>query len=136
MALLGALLLAFALAACSVCRGHFKVEKSSIKVISPLSLQSKRDGAIGNFGVPKYGGTLVGSVAYPDKGVSNGCEAFDGDKPFKFKSSQPTILLLDRGGSYSLSLSNSQMVPCSSFPCYCCLDLVMWDHSNLLVWKD
>ncbi|XP_030550062.2 vacuolar-sorting receptor 6 [Rhodamnia argentea] len=100
MALLRALLLLFALAACSVCRGHFIVEKSSIKVVSPPALRSKRDGAIGNFGVPKYGGTLVGSVAYPGKGVSDGCEAFDGDKPFKFEPLRPTILLLDRGGCY------------------------------------
>ncbi|KAI6704832.1 hypothetical protein NL676_007794 [Syzygium grande] len=100
MALLGALLLAFALAASSACWAHFVVEKSSIKVLSPLSMRSRHDGAIGNFGVPKYGGILVGSVAYPDKDVSNGCEAFNGDKPFKPKFSRPTILLLDRGGCY------------------------------------
>ncbi|KAF8025427.1 hypothetical protein BT93_F2303 [Corymbia citriodora subsp. variegata] len=99
MALLGALLLAFAFTTSSVCWAHFVVEKSSIKVLSPLSLRSKHDGAIGNFGVPKYGGILVGSVAYPGKDA-NGCEAFDGDKPFKSKSSRPTILLLDRGGCY------------------------------------
>lgn len=100
MALLGALLLVFALATSSVCWAHFVVEKSSIKVLSPLTLRSKHDGAIGNFGVPKYGGILVGSVAYPGKDVSSGCAAFDGDKPFKPKSFRPTILLLDRGGCY------------------------------------
>jgi hypothetical protein len=38
---------------------------------------------------------------YPDKGA-NGCQPFDGDKPFKSKGSRPTILLLDRGGINSL----------------------------------
>ncbi|XP_038689064.1 vacuolar-sorting receptor 6-like isoform X2 [Tripterygium wilfordii] len=78
---------------------RFVVEKSSISVLSPLSLRSKHDGAIGNFGTPDYGGFIVGSVAYPDKGAF-GCEAFEGEKPFKSKYSRPTILLLDRGECY------------------------------------
>ncbi|PNT45809.1 hypothetical protein POPTR_003G155300v4 [Populus trichocarpa] len=49
--------------------GHFVVEKSNIRVLSPLSLMSKHDSAIGNFGIPDYGGYLVGSVVYPDKGA-------------------------------------------------------------------
>ncbi|KAK7329382.1 hypothetical protein VNO77_23545 [Canavalia gladiata] len=79
--------------------GRFVVEKSSITVLSPHKLRTKRDGAIGNFGLPDYGGFIVGSVVYPDKG-SHGCQAFDGDKPFKFRSSRPTIVLLDRGECY------------------------------------
>lgn len=93
---------------------RFVVEKSSITVLSPLGMRSKRDGAIGNFGIPDYGGFMLGSVVYPEKG-SNGCEAFEGDKPFKSKFPRPTILLLDRGGmqielttlSLSLALSFS-----------------------------
>jgi hypothetical protein len=81
--------------------GHFVVEKSSLRVLSPMSLRSKHDSAIGNFGIPDYGGYLAGSVMYPDKGA-NGCQPFDGDKPFKSKGSRPTILLLDRGGINSL----------------------------------
>lgn len=76
---------------------RFVVEKSSITVLSPASLSSKYDGAIANFGIPDYGGYMVGSVVYPEKG-SNGCEAFEGDKPFKSNFSRPTFLLLDRGG--------------------------------------
>ncbi|KAK2999724.1 hypothetical protein RJ639_023629 [Escallonia herrerae] len=76
---------------------RFVVEKSSISVIDPYDLRSKHDGAIGNFGVPDYGGSMVGSVVYAEKG-SSGCNPFDGDKPFKSKSRLPTILLLDRGG--------------------------------------
>ena len=72
------------------------MEKNSISVLAPFDLRSKHDGAIGNFGVPDYGGSMVGSVVYPQKGTF-GCEPFDGDKPFKSRSS-PNILLLDRGG--------------------------------------
>lgn len=77
---------------------HFVVETGSIKVLSPLEMRSKHDGAIGNFGVPDYGGFILGSVVYPDKG-SFACEPFDGDdKPFRSKSRHPTVLLVDRGG--------------------------------------
>ncbi|KAG5105470.1 hypothetical protein JHK82_042445 [Glycine max] len=76
---------------------RFVVEKSSITVLSPHKLKAKRDGAIGNFGLPDYGGFIVGSVVYPAKG-SHGCENFEGDKPFKIQSYRPTIVLLDRGG--------------------------------------
>lgn len=76
---------------------RFVVEKSSITVLSPHKLRAKRDGAIGNFGLPDYGGFIVGSVLYPTKG-SHGCQVFEGDKPFKIHSYRPTIVLLDRGG--------------------------------------
>ncbi|BAT80217.1 hypothetical protein LR48_Vigan468s004000 [Vigna angularis] len=78
---------------------RFVVEKSSITVLSPHKMRTKRDGAIGNFGLPDYGGFIVGSVVYPAKG-SHGCQVFDGDKPFKLQSYRPTIVLLDRGECY------------------------------------
>ncbi|GMY35071.1 vacuolar-sorting receptor 6 [Fagus crenata] len=78
---------------------RFVVEKSSISVLSPLSLRQKHDGAIGNFGVPDYGGFMVGSVVYPEKGT-NGCEPFEGDKIFKSNSPRPNFLILDRGDCY------------------------------------
>ncbi|EXB83259.1 Vacuolar-sorting receptor 6 [Morus notabilis] len=88
--------------------GHFVVETESVKVLSPLSMRSKHDGAIGNFGVPDYGGYIVGSVVYPDKG-SFGCEPFDGDKPFKSRLPRPTVVLLDRGNCYfALKVWNAQ----------------------------
>ncbi|KAK3003160.1 hypothetical protein RJ639_018926 [Escallonia herrerae] len=87
---------------------RFVVEKSSISVIAPYDLRSKHDGAIGNFGVPDYGGSMVGSVVYAEKG-SSGCNPFDGDKPFKSKSRLPTFLLLDRGECYfALKVWNGQ----------------------------
>lgn len=87
--------------------GRFVVEKSSISVLSPDNLRSKHDAAIGNFGLPDYGGSMVGTVVYPRKPASFGCSRFDGDQPFKSNSSTPTILLLDRGGNFWLTLTLS-----------------------------
>ncbi|GMI73327.1 VACUOLAR SORTING RECEPTOR 6, binding protein of 80 kDa 3;3, VACUOLAR SORTING RECEPTOR 3;3 [Hibiscus trionum] len=77
---------------------RFVVEKNSIRVLSPLTLRGKHDGSIGNFGIPDYGGFIIGSVLYPDKGA-NGCEPFVG-QPFKSMSPRPSVLLLDRGECY------------------------------------
>ncbi|KAH7840727.1 hypothetical protein Vadar_020754 [Vaccinium darrowii] len=79
---------------------RFVVEKNSIRVIHPPSMSSEQhDGSIANFGVPNYGGSMVGSVVYPDAGAL-GCSAFDGgDQRFKSKDHLPAILLLDRGGN-------------------------------------
>lgn len=81
----------------SSAHGRFVVEKGSISVISPEHLRSKHDGAIANFGVPNYGGTMTGAVVYPQKG-SSGCNPFEGDSAFKSKSFRPVILVVDRGG--------------------------------------
>ncbi|CAN1841763.1 Vacuolar-sorting receptor 7 [Linum perenne] len=42
---------------------RFVVEKSSISVLSPLNLRSKHDSAIGNFGIPDYGGYMQAGAA-------------------------------------------------------------------------
>lgn len=87
---------------------RFVVEKSSIRILDPSHIRSKHDAAIGNFGVPDYGGSMVGTVVYPDTGAT-GCSPFEGDKPFRSKSSRPNILLLDRGGCYfALKVWNGQ----------------------------
>ncbi|GAB4840859.1 Vacuolar-sorting receptor 6, variant 2 [Ancistrocladus abbreviatus] len=105
--LLGMLILAAAASSCCV-NGKFVVEKNSITVVSPYEMRSKHDGAIGNFGVPDYGGSMIGSVVYPSKG-SNACNAFEGDKPFKSKSSRPTFVLVDRGDCFfALKVWNAQ----------------------------
>ena len=77
-------------------RGRFVVEKSSVRVLAPEHIRGHHDAAIGNFGVPDYGGTLTGVVIYPDK-KATGCAEFD--TKFKSKSRRPVILLLDRGGT-------------------------------------
>ncbi|XP_054804355.1 vacuolar-sorting receptor 7-like [Prosopis cineraria] len=82
--------------ACTV-DARFVVEKNSISVLSPHKLRSKHDGAIGNFGVPDYGGFIVGSLISPDLQHSYACQPFPGHKPYKSQTFRPTILLLDRG---------------------------------------
>ncbi|KAG2607796.1 hypothetical protein PVAP13_4NG273100 [Panicum virgatum] len=87
-------------------RGRFVVEKSSVRVLAPEHIRGHHDAAIGNFGVPDYGGTLTGVVIYPDK-KATGCAEFD--TKFKSKSRRPVILLLDRGECYfALKAWNAQ----------------------------
>ncbi|KAM0915178.1 hypothetical protein ACQ4PT_011069 [Festuca glaucescens] len=78
-------------------QGRFVVEKSSVRVLAPEHIRGHHDAAIGNFGVPDYGGTLTGVVLYPDA-KATGCADFP--SKFKSKSGRPVILLLDRGECY------------------------------------
>ncbi|THU72858.1 hypothetical protein C4D60_Mb04t16650 [Musa balbisiana] len=87
--------------------GRFVVEKNGVRVIRPEHIRGRHDAAIANFGVPHYGGTLLGVVMYPDKNTT-ACDAFDGT-PFKFRSRRPVILLVDRGDCYfALKAWNAQ----------------------------
>lgn len=81
--------------------GRFIVEKSSVTILSPLAMRSKHDAAIANFGVPNYGGYMIGSVVYAGQGAF-GCDSFD--KTFKPKFPRPTILIIDRGGNCFISI--------------------------------
>ncbi|KAF6174887.1 hypothetical protein GIB67_026375 [Kingdonia uniflora] len=66
------------------------------KVASPDSLKDTYECAIGKFGVPWYGGTLVGIVAYP-KANQKACKGFD-ELDISFKSKPgglPTFLLIN-----------------------------------------
>ncbi|XP_039126895.1 vacuolar-sorting receptor 6-like [Dioscorea cayenensis subsp. rotundata] len=90
--LAGAIILFFFFGSVS---SRFVVEKNNIRVLSPEHFRAQHDGAIANFGVPNYGGSMTGVVVYPPK-ASTGCDPFDGP-PFKSKSRRPVILLLDRG---------------------------------------
>lgn len=92
------LLAALTIIAMVIVDARFVVEKESISVLNPEEMRSKRDGSIANFGLPDYGGFLIGSVVYPDS-KTDGCSAFG--KTFKPKFPRPTILLLDRGGKKS-----------------------------------
>ncbi|KAJ0985414.1 hypothetical protein J5N97_003770 [Dioscorea zingiberensis] len=83
------------------CLGRFVVEKNSLKVTSPDSLKNVYECAIGNFGVPQYGGTMVGVVAYP-KANRKACKSFNEfDISYKSKpGGLPVFLLVDRGDCY------------------------------------
>lgn len=84
---------------------RFVVEKESIRVLNPEEMRSKHDGSIANFGLPDYGGFLIGAVVYPDS-KTDGCSAFG--KTFKPKFPRPTILLLDRGGNNTTTTTKTK----------------------------
>lgn len=94
------------------CLGRFVVEKNNLKVTSPDSLKDVYESAIGNFGVPQYGGTMVGSVFYP-KSNQNACTSFE-DAGISLKNKNkpgdiPNVLLADRGDCYfTLKAWNAQ----------------------------
>ncbi|KAL4309963.1 hypothetical protein GQ457_01G024310 [Hibiscus cannabinus] len=91
------------------CLGKFVVEKCSLKVTSPGSAKGVYDCAMGNFGIPQYGGTLVGTVVYPDAN-RGACQPFYDDTSFKSKSGGfPTFVLVNRGDCYfALKAWNAQ----------------------------
>jgi len=92
------------LASAAAVEARFVVEKNSLMVTSPTSLRGRRDSAIGNFGIPQYGGSMAGAVVYP-KDNANACDDFDGRHPFRAKSgAMLTFLLVDRGGKWPRSL--------------------------------
>ena len=95
------LLLALALAlAAHRAAARFVVEKNSLRVTSPAALRGVYECAIGNFGMPQYGGTMHGVVVYP-KADAKACRPFD-DSGLSFKPKPgglPVFLLVDRGGT-------------------------------------
>ncbi|CAL9104261.1 unnamed protein product [Musa textilis] len=100
--------MAMTAAAFSFVSGRFVVEKNSVRVIRPEHIRGRHDAAIANFGVPHYGGTMVGVVKFPDKNTTTACNAFNGT-PFKSRSRRPVILLVDRGDCYfALKAWNAQ----------------------------
>ena len=87
-------------------RARFVVEKNSLRVTSPDGIRGTYDSAIGNFGIPQYGGSMAGNVVYP-KDNQKGCKEFS-DSGLSFQSKPgalPTFVLLDRGGPLFSSLS-------------------------------
>jgi hypothetical protein len=90
-----ALLLVVAL---DVAAARFVVEKNSLQVTSPEYLKGKHQCAIGNFGVPQYGGTLHGWVQYPTSN-KKACRSFDTSFKPKAAGGRPNFVLIDRGGA-------------------------------------
>ncbi|XP_073008579.1 vacuolar-sorting receptor 1-like [Typha latifolia] len=89
--LLGLLLVSWSFVAAA----RFVVEKNSLMVTSPQELRGKHDSAIGNFGIPQYGGSMAGTVVYP-KDNAFACDEFSDS--FRAKAGAlPNFLLIDRG---------------------------------------
>lgn len=76
----------------------FLVETSSLTITLPESLKGSYDSAIGNFGVPQYGGTMAGTVVYPTK-QADGCTPFSESFRGPDTGGRPVFALLDRGGN-------------------------------------
>ncbi|VAH26425.1 unnamed protein product [Triticum turgidum subsp. durum] len=95
------LLVVLALAATAAVEGRFVVEKNSLRVTSPAALRGVYECAIGNFGMPQYGGTMHGVVVYP-KANTKACKPFaDFGLSFNPKAGGlPVFLLVDRGDCY------------------------------------
>ncbi|KAK1355544.1 Vacuolar-sorting receptor 1 [Heracleum sosnowskyi] len=113
------------------CLGRFVVEKNSLRVTSPPELRDTYECAIGNFGVPQYGGTMVGVVMYP-KSNHKACKNFsDHDISFESKAGgRPVFLLADRGDCYfTLKAWNAQMAGAAAL-------LVSDDRSEPLITMD
>ncbi|CAH1450459.1 unnamed protein product [Lactuca virosa] len=107
------LLLGFMLLSCmhhESAIGRFVVEKNSLTVTSPESIKGNHDSAIGNFGIPQYGGSMAGTVDYP-KENKKGCRKFD-EFRISFKANPgalPKFVLLDRGDCFfALKVWNAQ----------------------------
>ncbi|XP_016715704.2 vacuolar-sorting receptor 3 isoform X2 [Gossypium hirsutum] len=91
----------------SNCYARFVVEKNSLTVTSPEKIKGTHDSAIGNFGIPQYGGSMAGVVVYP-KENQKACKSFD-DFGISFKSkpgSLPTFVLVDRGGASAVLVAD------------------------------
>ena len=92
-------LLSCATAFASASAGQFVVEKANLRVVEPATLAGSHDTALANFGVPRYGATLVGQVVY-DASNALGCELFrDLPRPGA-RSGHATFALVDRGDCY------------------------------------
>lgn len=83
--------------------GSFMVEKNSLTVITPKSLKGTYQSAIGNFGVPQYGGTLSGVIVYSTVNLK-GCDKFPDDYFRSKPGAWPNFALIDRGGNVPYSL--------------------------------
>ncbi|KAL7236456.1 hypothetical protein ACSBR1_019698 [Camellia fascicularis] len=101
---------------CPSAMARFVVEKNSLTVTSPDSVKGNYDSAIGNFGIPKYGGTMAGTVIFP-KENHKGCRSFE-DFGISFKSKTgalPTFVLVDRGDCFfALKVWNAQSAGASA----------------------
>lgn len=90
--------------ACSAQAASFVVEKASLQIVDPPSLQGKYDTAIGDFGVPKYGAKLVGEVVH-DKSNGEGCQLFKEPYPKAKGAGHATFFLIDRGDCFFIEKS-------------------------------
>lgn len=76
---------------------QFQVETQGLVITEPGGIAGHYESALGDFGLPLYGGSLLGNIKYP-KDNSEGCESFP--EGLFVGNGVPIIALLDRGGCY------------------------------------
>lgn len=103
---------------------RFVVEKNSLTVSSPDSLKGTHDSAIGNFGIPQYGGTLSGTVSY-SKDNPKACKDFSSPDLFRsHPGGMPMFVMVTRGGMGSqLNWSHISFFVSCVHVCVCLLGL-------------
>lgn len=114
--LLGFVLLLVVVSLAPPSAARFVVEKNSLAVTSPDKIKGNYDSAIGNFGIPQYGGSMAGAVTYPEKN-QKGCKEFsEFDISFKSKPGMlPKFVLVDRGDCFfALKVWNAQKAGASA----------------------
>lgn len=77
----------------------FMVEENALTVSTPESLKGTYQSAIGNFGVPQYGGTLSGFVMLPTVNLK-GCDRFPDNHFRPSVGARPNFALIERGDCY------------------------------------
>jgi len=90
----------------------FKVETAKLKINTPQKIQGTYDVAIANFGRTLYGGSLTGTLTYPQNAADSrpGCKIDAVRIPDTARASRgAVILLLDRGScSFTEKVWNAQ----------------------------
>jgi len=77
----------------------FNVQTGSLRITSPEAIRQTADSAIGDFGVPLYGATLVGEVVVPPTGEERGCAPLS-KQLVATSPNMPVIALLTRGDCF------------------------------------
>lgn len=96
--LLDVCLLCLSISVSMVRAGEWVVETHSLIVRAPAAIAGVEDAAIGDFGVPLYGASMLGEVASSTDN-SLACEPFS--KPVSQpENGLPPVLLAERGGCY------------------------------------
>ena len=82
--------------------GADESQRARDRAMAAAALRGVYECAIGNFGMPQYGGTMHGVVVYP-KANTKACKPFaDFGLSFNPKAGGlPVFLLVDRGGFFS-----------------------------------
>lgn len=84
----------------SVSADRYNVQTHAIHIKEPKAIAGDYEAAIGDFGVPLYGGILSGELVIP-RYNENACKRFDDSSLFASSSKNlPKIALVDRGGCF------------------------------------